>query len=347
MRFLVKRGKVKPKAILLTFFASLSVLSAVSLYPRTSNSSAVEGEQTQHLTSSTFTIIALPDTQKYADSHPHIFESQIEWILDNLEEKNIVFVSHLGDVVDDATDRNQWRTAESALSKLDSKVPYAIATGNHDMEPDGSAFYLNHYFPVSKFEKHDWWGDSFQADTSDLPIGQTKGIKNSYQKLTIGDSKLLLVHLEYCPPNEVLDWAHSVIKQHPDHRTFVATHAFINGFSSRKDTRHPKCYHHAEGKNDGEDIWQKLIVDGNNENIALFMNGHFSNPQGSIRRTDTHNGKRIHQLFSNYQQWKNGGNGYLRIMTFDTQQNTLEVKTYSPFLKKYLKDPQNNFILDM
>lgn len=347
MRFLEKRGKIGPKTILLTFFVVIGALSATSLYPWTNSSGVVEGEQSSSPASPTFTIIALPDTQKYADRYPHIFESQIAWILDNLEERNIVFVSHLGDVVDDVMDRNQWRVAERALSKLDGKVPYAIATGNHDMEPDGSAFFLNHYFPVSKFEKHAWWGDSFQADTSDLPVGQTQGIKNSYQKLTVGGNKLLLVHLEYCPPDEVLDWAHAVIKQHPDHQTLIAAHAFINGFSSRRDTERPKCYHHTEGKNDGEDIWQKLVVAGDNENIKLFMNGHFSNPQGAIQRTDSHNGKQIHQLLSNYQQWQNGGNGYLRIMTFDTQHHTLEVKTYSPFLKKYLKDPQNSFTLQL
>ena len=48
-----------------------------------------------------FTIIVLPDTQHYVqkDKYPETlkcFESQIQWIIENREKLNIVFVSHVG-----------------------------------------------------------------------------------------------------------------------------------------------------------------------------------------------------------------------------------------------------------
>ena len=47
-----------------------------------------------------FTIIALPDTQHYSESFPAIFTSQTQWIVDNKEARNIVFVTHEGDIVE-------------------------------------------------------------------------------------------------------------------------------------------------------------------------------------------------------------------------------------------------------
>ena len=47
-----------------------------------------------------FTIIVLPDTQYYSESFPAVFDNQTQWIADNIEQMNIVFVTHLGDVVD-------------------------------------------------------------------------------------------------------------------------------------------------------------------------------------------------------------------------------------------------------
>ncbi len=46
-----------------------------------------------------FTIVALPDTQHYSEAFPGIFKSQTQWIVDNKDSRNIVFVTHEGDIV--------------------------------------------------------------------------------------------------------------------------------------------------------------------------------------------------------------------------------------------------------
>ena len=48
-----------------------------------------------------FTIIVLPDTQYYSEGNLHVFDNQTQWIVNNIDEMNIVFVSHLGDIVDE------------------------------------------------------------------------------------------------------------------------------------------------------------------------------------------------------------------------------------------------------
>ena len=81
--------------------------------------------------SDTYTIIGLPDTQDYVSSYPEIFDSQTQWVADNVATENIVFVAHQGDVVND--DKTvQWNRAKGAMNTLDGVVPYALARGNHD-----------------------------------------------------------------------------------------------------------------------------------------------------------------------------------------------------------------------
>ena len=46
-----------------------------------------------------FTIIALPDTQHYSEAFPAMFKSQTQWIVNNKDARNIVFVTHEGDIV--------------------------------------------------------------------------------------------------------------------------------------------------------------------------------------------------------------------------------------------------------
>ena len=71
-----------------------------------------------------FTIIVLPDTQYYLESYPWVFDNQTQWIVDNIENMNIIFVTHLGDVVDEWNDLDQWENANRSLSTLDGNVPF-------------------------------------------------------------------------------------------------------------------------------------------------------------------------------------------------------------------------------
>jgi len=69
-----------------------------------------------------FTIVVLPDTQIYAQSHPDIFTSQTQWIVDNKEALNIVFVTHEGDIVQNWNSITEWERANTSMSLLDGVV---------------------------------------------------------------------------------------------------------------------------------------------------------------------------------------------------------------------------------
>ena len=48
-----------------------------------------------------FTIIMLPDTQHYSRKWPELFMAQTQWVKENRDKENIVFVTHVGDIVND------------------------------------------------------------------------------------------------------------------------------------------------------------------------------------------------------------------------------------------------------
>jgi hypothetical protein len=57
-------------------------------------------------------------------------------------------------------------------------------------------------------------------------------------------------------------------------------------------------------------------------------------------------GNRVYQMLANYQDLENGGNGYMRLVTCHTGRGVVDVRTYSPYLDKYLDDSENQFEYD-
>ena len=75
-----------------------------------------------------FLVAVIPDTQIYAQSYPETFESQLRWIAENADTHNIVFVTHVGDIVQSGDAPEQWDacllyTSPSPRDKRQSRMP--------------------------------------------------------------------------------------------------------------------------------------------------------------------------------------------------------------------------------
>jgi hypothetical protein len=77
----------------------------------------------------------------------------------------------------------------------------------------------------------------------------------------------------------------------------------------------------------------------------MVVGGHFTNGPASRRVDLGDSGNLVNQMYADYQDFSNGGNGWLRILTFRSAGNTISVETYSPFLKQSKIDAQNQFTL--
>ncbi len=244
-----------------------------------------------------FTIAAIPDTQFYARDGLVEFEKQVEWVLANASDWNIGFVVHLGDIVDDGDDEDQWANAMDALDPLldQSDLPFFIIRGNHD-EP---AFYLDNIPPESMQGKH-WFID---AD----PTGMTQA-----QVFRVEDACILHIGFQNDPTASELAWANALLAR-PEIEglpVIVSTHDYIDGGGQSPAGRY---------------IWKKFIR--KNPMVFMVLNGHSSTEYALVSRNAEN--LPVYQLLSDYQ----GGNGLMRLVTIDPNRSKIFVRTFSPFFR--------------
>ena len=282
--------------------------------------------------SSPFTVVVLPDTQFYSQSYPATFDAQTQWILDHMGSNNIKFVTHVGDIVQNAAsgpDRNllEWTRADAALDRLDGVVPYSVALGNHDYDVkdlhSGGATRYVEYFGAARYAGRSWYG------------GASPDQRNHYQVFGAAGRSFLHINVEFEAPDSALAWAQSVIDAHPNLPVIMATHAYIQGTSGRSTSvRNP------DG-NSGAAMWQELVR--RNRQIFMFVNGHFPGEANQTSLDDA--GQPVFEMLSDYQSRTNGGDGWMRLLEFRPADNRIDVKTWSPTLGRFEVDANSQFSL--
>jgi hypothetical protein len=284
----------------------------------------------------------------YAMRHPELFHAQTQWIAKNKDKHNIAYVLHLGDIVNN-NNKPQWEVAQTAMSKLDGVVNYAMVAGNHDYGPNGDAStrdtLFNEYFPFDKCSKWPSFGGAFEDGKLD----------NTFHKLRIGDADWLVLALEWGPRSEAVEWARGVLDKHPDHKIILITHAYLYSDSTRYDHKlekrqewNPHWYSTAKlpgGVNDGEELWQKLLKD--RPQAMLTINGHVLHDGLGYLASEADQGNVVHQSLVNYQMKQRGGEAYLRLLEFLPDGKTVQAKSYSPDLDRYKTDPNNQFTFEL
>ena len=282
-----------------------------------------------------FTVIAMPDTQHYTDAggaNAANFAAQTQWIVNNKNALNIVYVTGLGDIVQngDAND-SEWQIATNAYATIENPtttmltdgIPFGLAVGNHDQSPIGggntaTTTKYNQYFGISRFTGRGYYGGHFGSDND-----------NNYGLFSASGLDFIIVHYEYdtTPETNVLDWGNSLIQANSNRRAIAVTHNMIG-------IGNPGSF-----STQGQAIYNSLK---DNSNLFLMLGGHV---HGEGRRQDTFAGNTVNSLLADYQGRSNGGDGWLRIMTFSPANNTISVKTYSPSLNQFETDADSQFTL--
>ncbi len=246
-----------------------------------------------------FTIAVLPDTQVYAEENLIEFKKQVDWVLDNAASQNIVFVTHLGDVVDNGIDRAQWTNAMAALDPLlaQNSLPFSIVRGNHD-EP---AFFLNN-IPVKTMQGKPWFVGA-------APSGLTQA-----QMFTVENIRFLHIGFQKDPTAAEIAWANALLAS-PDMQglpVIVSTHDYIDG-SGQSTT--------------GRMMWRDFVK--KNPMVFMVLNGHTHTEYALVNHNDAN--RPVFQMLSDYQDRAFGGNSLMRLITIDPVQAKISVKTFSPY----------------
>jgi len=292
-----------------------------------------------------FGVVVMPDTQYYAAGYNDVFYSQTQWIASQKSLLNVQAVFHVGDIVD-TDNAAQWSIARNAMNVLDSaKIPYLLVPGNHDYSDGNRTTKINSYFGP---EGMPWI-------TGTMVTGQ---IENNYALIDIGPRQWLVLGLEFGPRDAVIAWADRVLAAYPDHPAMIVTHAYLYRDGTRYDAAVtpaqsfiPQSYGYtaSQGINDGEQIYQKLVVP--HPNVRMVFCGHDT---GFARLASPRpDGTAVYQMLSDFQWYRIdeadyfGGGGYLRVLQFDYAAKQVTVQTYSPYLSNYLIDDQNQFVFGL
>lgn len=316
------------------------------------------------------TVILLGDTQNYTHFSPNtgILNIMLNWIAFERNALNISAVFGVGDIVQISNmvevpeqistkelvkgaikdgvyrqrscyDRNstqQWQAVSDAFKVLDNKVPYFITTGNHDHGEkwgDARPTRFNEFFKPERNIKNLEALMNVGKDENNKPC-----LENAIYKLNVGDAwgEMYVLCLEFKPRQEVLDWAKKVIeKKYKDKRFIMLTHSFLN----KKGELPKEPWYKLDGV-EAADVYETFVkkipqikavfcghsCDNNNgfEQSTCFR--ILKNEKGGNIPTMMFNPQTVGGGFAG-----NGGDGWLRILEFMPDGETIKVKTYSPF----------------
>lgn len=259
-----------------------------------------------------YSFVWMSDTQYYSESYPDTFTAMTQWIYDNIENLNIKYLFHTGDVVNNSSKKSQWKNADKAMSILDGALPYSILAGNNDVGSGDNDFtdYLN-YFGADRFSNNaytDKWYNGGQC---------------SFDLVTIENTKYLFIALSWNSDDNALSWANNILNTYSDCIAIITTHDYLNASDKLSDN--------------GKLIYNQLVVP--NSNVHLVLCGHKSDAAKRISELDDNGDgetdRTVYQLMADYQNAADGGDGYLRILTIDKNAKEIKVQTYSPLLDKY------------
>lgn len=297
-----------------------------------------------------FTIVVIPDTQGYRGratkatpqsaeplTNP-VFQNHTRWITENLRAQNIVFVSHVGDIVD-INNAEQWQLARECLDRLHGVVPYSLTVGNHDMTSKGDASLFQQQFPAERFRGFAWYGGTYAPDRPEPNVSANN--VNSHQLFSAGGLDFIHLSLECNAPDDVLAWADGLLRQHAGRRALVTTHMDLGPIDKPKGNegyiKDPKGrmnwvkIHGARG-NSAVQMWEKLFR--KHANLGFIFSGDQSRTTAMRLAARGEPGNTVHSLLSDYTS--SGplrlyrfvpSAGEVRILTYDTTRRALVVAT--------------------
>jgi hypothetical protein len=288
-----------------------------------------------------FSIVVIPDTQQYrgrgTKSQPKStdpvtnasLEADMRWILDHRESQNIVFVSHVGDLVD-INSPDQWEVARRCIDQLHGHIPYGLAVGNHDMKNNGDCSLFQKYFPASRFTGLDWYGGTLTEKSVQDPSLEAKcgNNANSFQLFSAGGMDFVALHLECNAPDAVLHWADGVLEANSQRRAMVTTHMGLGPIKkpeTRDDFIHApkgrmewsKCF--GKEGNTPQQMWDKCFR--KHANLFVIWSGDQSRTETMHQASPNDQGKTVYEVLTDYDA------GWLRVCRFVPKENKIHLWT--------------------
>jgi len=254
-----------------------------------------------------FSIVWMTDTQEYAANNSAAFESMTRWIADTRDEWHTVLAVHTGDMIRDSYRDYEWTNMKAAFRLLPKDLPIVTVGGNHDI-----ASYLPEYTPYL----------AYRPDTNAEAAHSTANGNVYYTTLEAGDVPIIVVSVTYGYEVESQPWINEVLARYADHYAILLFHSYLEpgGFSSV-----------------GRYLFPGVVE--KSPNVRLILCGHEHGEKYKPDPVDDDGDgvpdRTVQQLLYNFQDEGTDAVGFLRMLTFDTNADTIDVVTYSPYTDTY------------
>ena len=300
-----------------------------------------------------FTLAVIPDTQEYARDPEltHYLNDQMEWIAD--PENQVRFAVHEGDLVNEESSEAQWDRVDEAMEILDnSNVPYSVLPGDHDLKEVLDEDSIGENPVKGGIYKQRFNEKRFQDQEGYIGSGPD-GLSH-YQKFGSEDLEFLSVSIPWNPDRNCLNAAQELMDENKDIPTIVNTHALLNEIAE-SHAREIEFLGELYG-NQGQKIFEELVAP--NKQVFMTNSGHYFqslNPfdhGGEYHKISRNNNSQpVLETLSNYQNLRDGGQGYLRLFTFTPAENNrsyrIKAETYSPTLDEYRDTGDSSFSFEI
>lgn len=260
-----------------------------------------------------------------------IYQHSLNWIR-NKNEKGWHFnaILHTGDI----TMNNyisQWRLFYEATNPIAQTIPFISMIGDHDYTwedgihiEDRRSTHFNEYvqFPLSQKKVVDYFEDG--------------RMENVVVKNEIHGQRLDFIFLEFGPRNEVVAWADSYVKSHPDQLFIVLTHEYLEKGGGRR-TQALKMASRLKNTTytTPDFLWDKLIRC--NDNIRAVLCGHVGGLYALTVDTNDY-GREIPQIQHNIQSSDFRYDNWLMLWEFPADKDSANVSIYNTKMGKYYDD---------
>ena len=196
------------------------------------------------------------------------------------------------------------------FKKLEGVVPSRFIRGNHDTP----LTYIKN-FPYSEYK------DEIEGSYDGT-------MRSTYQFITLGGQKYMLLVLDSFADAFLLNWANDVVEDNPDCKVIVATHAYLD--------RDGTLFESSEAKEaTGDIIWDRFAK--KHKNIVLILSGHVASDRVITRYTKGDNGNTVTQMLINPQMTDHSvkGGGFVAMLYFKKGSDEVQVEYYSTAYDKY------------
>jgi len=197
------------------------------------------------------------------------------------------------------------------------------------------------YFGPDRFAGRSWFGGASPTGMSNFTVFSAGGID------------FLQIHIDVDTPVRELAWAQAVIDANRDRPVMLTTHRYLqdaqdytSGVPLVSSGRYPDVWYQFEGlyNPDGmrsEEFFQWFVR--RQPSVFMVTCGHFHEEYRQVSQNVA--GLPVHEVLADFQDDPNGGDGWMRIMKFNTVSGIIDVDTYSPTLGAVRTASESDFNL--